>query len=152
MRLASHREACPAPERKSTTCQRSWPNPNAPGSSCFGDANGNIDSTANAADVAARGELAGRTGTACGRWKLRRILDYARREGVSSTAGTAASFNLRESAMRRSGLRGDMFRPLRRMRSRVGVEDCRFAEARACIDEASSQEARTGASWGLAPS
>jgi DNA-binding CsgD family transcriptional regulator len=141
MRLASHREACILLRRAVDNMPASLADSErARILLLFGDANGNIDSNANAADLSMRaGELARRTGNAHVALEASfSLLEYARREGVSLTTrrDRARSF-LNEIEASPPGEARDTFRPYGLYHlAYVELDGSRLADARAWLAEA----------------
>jgi DNA-binding CsgD family transcriptional regulator/tetratricopeptide (TPR) repeat protein len=141
MRLASHREAFILLRRAVDNMPASLADSErARVLLLFADANGNIDSNANAGDLAMRaGELARRAGNSHVALEASFVLnDCARREGASLTTrrDRARSF-LNEIEASASEEVRDFFRPYGLyLLAQVESDDCRFAEARALLAEA----------------
>ena len=142
MRLASHREAFLLLRRAVDNMPASLDDfERARILLLFSDANGNIDSNESAADLSMRaGELARRAGNSFAALEASfNLTDFARREGVSVTTrrDRARSFH-NEIEATPPGEARDRWRPYALyVLAQVESDDCRFAEARAWLAEAS---------------
>ncbi|HEU0245443.1 MAG TPA: AAA family ATPase, partial [Candidatus Limnocylindrales bacterium] len=141
MRLASHREAFILLRRAVDNMPASLPeSERARILLLFGDACGNIDSNASAAELSMRaGELARRTGNSHVALEASfSILEYARREGVSiTTRRDRARAFLNEVEASPPGEARDTFRPYALYHlAYVELDGNRFADARAFFAEA----------------
>ncbi len=141
MRLASHREAFVLLRRAVDNMPASLDDAErARILLLFADANGNIDSNANATDLSIRaGELARRAGNSFVALEASfSVLEYARREGVSvTTRRDRARAFLNEVEATAPGQARDTFRPLGLYAlAQVESDDGRFKEARALLTEA----------------
>jgi DNA-binding CsgD family transcriptional regulator len=141
MRLASHREAFILLRRAVDNIPVSLDDSErARILLLFADANGNVDSNANATDLSIRaGQVARRAGNADVALEASfSLLEYARREGVSVTTrrDRARSFLNEIEACSLGELR-EKFRPYGLYAlAQVESDDSRFAEARALLEEA----------------